>query len=165
MFEYINCGQLTVDSWQLTVGSWQRENVRKRDLTENCFKLSAGAYFVTICTQNRRCVLSRIVGRGLAPAEASGMEYTSFGKIAEQQRLSLKDRYAYLSVEPYAIMPNHIRVVLIFGSEAAGASPRPTITDIVCTYKSLTRWHVDNERMVRKTDLTENCFKLHFMSL
>ena len=47
---------------------------------------SAGAYFVTICTQNRRCVLSRIVGRGLAPAEASGMEYTSFGKIAEQQQ-------------------------------------------------------------------------------
>ena len=32
---------------------------------------SAGAYFITICTQNRRCVLSRIVGRGLAPAEAS----------------------------------------------------------------------------------------------
>ena len=27
-----------------------------------------------------------IVGRGLAPAEASGMEYTSFGKIAEQQQ-------------------------------------------------------------------------------
>ena len=34
---------------------------------------SAGAYFITICTQNRRCVLSRIVGRGLAPAEASGL--------------------------------------------------------------------------------------------
>ena len=30
---------------------------------------TAGAYFVTICTHNKRCLLSRIVGRGLAPAE------------------------------------------------------------------------------------------------
>lgn len=83
-------------------------------------------------------MLSRIVGRGLAPAEASGIEYTSFGKIAEQQLLSLEDRYAYLSVDQYVIMPNHIHVVLILESETAGASPRPTITDIVCAYESLT---------------------------
>ncbi len=99
---------------------------------------SAGAYFITICTQNRRCVLSRIVGRGLAPAEARGMEYTSFGKIAEQQLLLLEERYEYLSVDKYVIMPNHIHVVLILEIEAAGASPRPTLTDIVCAYKSLT---------------------------
>jgi len=35
---------------------------------------SAGAYFVTICTQNRRCVLSQIVGRGLAPADNQTQE-------------------------------------------------------------------------------------------
>ena len=67
-------------------------------------------------------MLSRIVGHGLAPSEASGIEYTSFGKIAEQQLLSLEDRYAYLSVDQYVIMPNHIHVVLILESEAAGAS-------------------------------------------
>ena len=54
---------------------------RKHPRLDNYDYSSAGAYFVTICTQNRRCVLSRIVGRGLAPAEANGMEYTSFGKI------------------------------------------------------------------------------------
>ena len=71
----------------------------------------------------QKVVLSRIVGRGLAPAEASGMEYTSFGNIAEQQLLSLENRYEYLSVDKYIIMPNHIHVVLILESEAAGASP------------------------------------------
>jgi len=35
-------------------------------------------------------------------------------------------------------MPNHIHVLLCLTGEAAGASPRPTVTDIVCTYKSLT---------------------------
>ena len=49
----------------------------------------------------QKVVLSRIVGRWLAPAEASGMEYTSFGNIAEQQLLSFEDRYEYLSVDQY----------------------------------------------------------------
>ena len=35
------------------------------------------------------------------------------------------------------IMPNHIHAILML-DEAAGASPHPTITDIVCAYKSLT---------------------------
>ncbi|MGM9665770.1 MAG: hypothetical protein ACI3XX_04460 [Eubacteriales bacterium] len=72
---------------------------RKHPRLDNYDYSSAGAYFVTICTQNRRCVLSRIVGRGLAPTEASGMEYTSFGKIAEQQLLSLENRYSCLAVD------------------------------------------------------------------
>ena len=84
---------------------------------------SAGAYFVTICTQNRRCVLSSIVGRVLAPAETDEIEYTTFGKIAEEQLLLLEDRYPCLSVDRYVIMPNHIHVILVLEGDAAGASP------------------------------------------
>ena len=69
---------------------------------------STGAYYVTICTQDRRCLLSRIVGRGLAPAETNGIEYTIFGEIAKQQLLSLELRYPFLSIDQYVIMPNHI---------------------------------------------------------
>ena len=111
---------------------------RKHPRLDNYDYSSAGAYFVTICTQNRRCVLSRIVGRGLAPAETTGVEYTSFGEIAEKQLFLLKDRYPYLAVDKYVIMPNHIHVIMILSGRAAGASPRPTIADIVCAYKSLT---------------------------
>ena len=111
---------------------------RKHPRLDNYDYSSAGAYFVTICTQNRRCVLSRIVGRGLAPAEIMGVEYTSFGEIAEKQLFLLKDRYPYLAVDKYVIMPNHIHVIMILSGRAAGASPRPTIADIVCAYKSLT---------------------------
>ncbi len=117
---------------------------------------SAGAYFITVCTQNRRCVLSRIVGRGLAPAETNEIEYTSFGKIAEKQLFLLEDRYPFLTVGQYVIMPNHIHVILILDNEAAGASPRPTIMDIVCTYKSLTT------RECRKNGFAEKLFQTSF---
>ena len=94
--------------------------------------------FVTICTQNRRCVLSNVVGRGLAPAETNGVELTKFGEIAKKQLMSLEERYPCIKIDQYVIMPNHIHIILILQKKAAGASPRPTVMDIICTYKSLT---------------------------
>ena len=94
---------------------------------------SPGAYFVTVCTQNRRCLLSRIVGRGLAPAE---VQYTAYGQIAKDQLWLLEQRFPSLKIDQYVIMPNHIHMILVL-EEAAGVTPRPTITNIVCAYKSL----------------------------
>ena len=91
---------------------------------------SSGAYFITICTQNRRCTLSKI--------EAENVKKTKYGIIAEEQLLSLNERYPSLTVDNYVIMPNHIHVILFLNNETAGASPRPTVMDIVCAYKSLT---------------------------
>ncbi len=117
---------------------------------------SVGAYFVTICTQNRRSVLSCIVGRLSAPAETNVVEYTAFGKIAEKQLLLLEDRYPCLSVDRYVIMPNHIHVIFILKSDAAGADMRPTIMDVICAYKSLTT------RECKKNGLTEKLFQTSF---
>ena len=96
---------------------------------------SAGGYFVTICAHNKQRVFSRIVGRGLAPAE---VQLTQYGKIAQAQLLQLESRFPFMAVDQYVIMPNHIHAILLFDMEAAGASPRPTLTDIICAYKSLT---------------------------
>ncbi len=95
---------------------------------------NAGIYFITICTHHKSCLLST-VGRGLAPAE---IRLTEYGEIAEQQLLLLKKRYPFLNIDQYVIMPNHIHAIFILEKQTAGASPRPTVTDIVCAYKSLT---------------------------
>ena len=95
---------------------------------------SEGVYFVTICTQNKRQLLSKIVGRGLAPA----VKLTDYGEIAEQQLLLLPERFSFIEVDSYVIMPNHIHIIFWFKPEAAGASPRPTLSDVICGYKSLT---------------------------
>ena len=96
-----------------------------------------GAYFITICTQNRAEILSEIiVGRGLAPAECKLSEY---GKIAEQELLNLEKRYAGVKIDKYVIMPNHIPAIISINNDlTAGASPRPTLSDIICTFKSIT---------------------------
>ncbi len=107
---------------------------------------TAGAYFITICTHNRRCLLSRIVGQGLAPAET---QYTTYGQIAEEQLFLLEKRYPSLKIDQYVIMPNHIHAILLL-EETAGASPRPTIPDMVCAYKSLTTRECKKVRPIDK---------------
>ena len=111
---------------------------RKHPRLKNFDYGSDGAYFITICTKNRRCLLSHIVGRGLAPADTCNITYTPLGKIAETQLLLLESRFASLTVDQYVIMPNHIHAILVINNETAGASPRPTVMDIICAYKSLT---------------------------
>ena len=114
---------------------------------------AAGAYFVTICTQDKRCVLSRIVGRGLAPAE---IQYTQYGKIAEEQLYLLENRYPGIQIDQHVIMPNHIHMILLIEETTAGASPRPTVMDVVCTYKSLTT------RECKKVEPIEKLFQTSF---
>lgn len=59
-------------------------------------------------------------------------------KFAEQELLALEKRYPFVKVDAYAIMPNHIHVLFAIENGTAGASPRPTISDVVSAYKSLT---------------------------
>ena len=93
-----------------------------------------GAYFITICTHNRKCILGNIAGQGFASTETSLSQY---GKITKDQLLDLENRYKSIKIDKYAIMPNHIHVIIIIGN-TAGASPCPTISDIICSFKSLT---------------------------
>ncbi|MBQ3500572.1 MAG: transposase [Oscillospiraceae bacterium] len=106
----------------------------------------SGYYHVTICTEGRKPILST-VGRGLAPA-ANKIELTAIGKIAEEQLLFLESEYSFVKIDRYVIMPNHIHVIFILFGKTAGASPRPTLSDIVCAYKSRTT------RLCNKFDLS-----------
>ena len=113
------------------MGLPQRKPTRLKDYDYS----RSGAYFITLCVQDRRPILSRIaVGEGLAPPEPVLLP---FGKIAQTQLLELKDRYRGLTVDHYVIMPNHIHVLLRL-EYAGGASPSPTVPDIIRTFKSLT---------------------------
>ncbi len=119
---------------------------------------SPGAYFITICTQKRKCILSLIAGieQNDPQAKISKILCTNYGTIAERQLQLLETRYPYLKVDQYVIMPNHMHMILILKNETAGASPRPTVEDIICAYKSLTT------KECKKIGLTEKLFQTSF---
>ena len=97
---------------------------------------TAGTYFITICTKDKKHLLSRItVGQGLAPAEN---QLSIFGKIAEEQIKDIENRYKTVKIDKYVVMPNHIHLLISNHEKKAGASPCPTISDVICTFKSMT---------------------------
>ena len=95
-----------------------------------------GYYYVTIHTAAPECRLST-VGRGLAPAGEPFVKLTRLGKIAQLQLKELENRFPNVEIDKYVIMPNHIHAIIRL-HETAGASPRPTLMDVVGTFKSLT---------------------------
>ena len=98
---------------------------------------STGVYFVTICTAEKRCILSEIlpVGEGLAPPET---KLSAIGKIVEEQILSLPLRYSTVTIDKYVIMPNHVHLLISLqgGEISGGASPSPTVMDVMRVIKS-----------------------------
>ncbi len=90
---------------------------------------TGGAYFVTICTHNRRQILSRIVVGADVPDRPSTnlndaipdhvfvlneprVVLSHYGKIADKYINQLNDFYDDVSVDAYVIMPNHIHLML-----------------------------------------------------
>ena len=85
---------------------------RKTVRLENYDYSSPGAYFVTICTHDRRCIFSSIAVGALHEAPAESLRLTEIGQIVDDVVNALPDRFPNLFVDKYIIMPNHLHLLL-----------------------------------------------------
>lgn len=96
---------------------------------------SNGAYFITICTQNRQNYFWDNVGaHSVRPWKS--IHLTEYGKAVEKSILNISVYHPNVWVDNYVIMPNHIHIILFIGdSEMCDKSGRtmcaPTISLIV----------------------------------
>lgn len=83
-----------------------------------------GIYFITICTEKRKNILSSIyvVGEGSPLPQLS-----PFGKIVEAWIQKLPNKYPEISVDRYVIMPNHIHLLLSVDKDNGRGDPSPTV--------------------------------------
>ena len=79
-----------------------------------------GAYFVTICTQDRKKILSHIVGDGFPVPQPHGM-------IAEEFIRQIPVKYPSVAVDKYVIMPDHIHLILRFDMGNGTGNPSSTM--------------------------------------
>ena len=82
---------------------------RKRLRLKNFDYSTPGAYFVTVCTHNRKCTLSRVVG---AIHESPEIQLTEYGKIVDRL-INTISRQSLATIDRYVIMPNHIHLVIM----------------------------------------------------
>ena len=100
--------------------------VRKENRLRGYDYDSPGAYFITICTRDRRCILSKI--EASPPGNTVGAIHESpapipvlspEGECVSRIIRTLPDRFPEISIDRYVIMPNHIHILMRIKSERA----------------------------------------------
>ena len=97
-----------------------------------------GVYFLTLCTQHRRCILSRV---GRDDLGAPCVCLTAVGCIVDRYIRSISAPYPHIVVDQYIIMPNHVHLLLtVLHNDGAPGSSRPTahIPRVVAALKRFT---------------------------
>jgi REP element-mobilizing transposase RayT len=64
-----------------------------------------GAYFVTIITQDRKCLFGEVIERE--------MVLNDVGKMVEQVWKDIPKRFPSVNVDTYMVMPNHIHGIIV----------------------------------------------------
>ncbi len=84
-----------------------------------------GAYFVTICTQDRKPILSAIVG------DDAHIVPKPYGQIAEKYIQHVPE------IEKYVIMPNHIHMIIRLDNRTMWASSPTKVNRIASIVRSI----------------------------
>lgn len=103
---------------------------RKRNRLRNYDYSTPGAYFITICTQDRKCLLWD--GAGTSIARPQDVQLSKFGRITEQAVKNIPRYYPAVRLEKYVIMPNHMHLLLRIEPDVDGRPMvAPTISTVV----------------------------------
>ena len=110
---------------------------RKKNRLEGYDYDSCGAYFITICTLERRNYFWKNVV-GAIIDRPQNVELTSIGEIVDAAIQNIQSIYPTLSLEGYVIMPNHIHLLLRVRADECGRSMiAPTMSRVVKQLKGI----------------------------
>ena len=104
---------------------------RKKLRLENYDYKSYGAYFLTVCTTDKKHILGKIVGGDahIAPH----IELSAYGITVKKYIKNIK------GIDVYTIMPNHIHLIIRVGFDSDGtmwaSSPTQGIPQLIKSFK------------------------------
>ena len=108
---------------------------RKPIRIDNYDYSTPGAYFITVCTVNKEALFWAAGADIIRP---ENVPLSAAGKIVENGILQIPSHYENVIVDKYCIMPDHIHLILRFGSNIDGRIiSAPTVSTVV---GSLKRW-------------------------
>jgi putative transposase len=79
----------------------------------------AGAYFITIVTQDRACLFGEVV--------EGEMRLNPFGEIVAESWQWLAMQYDYVELDEWVIMPNHLHGTIVITDDRGGSRTAPTV--------------------------------------
>ena len=96
----------------------------------------AGAYFITLCTQDRACLFGKVVNGEMRLNDAGRMVLAEWNRLPE--------RFPRVVLDAFVVMPNHVHGILVITDPAptVGATVgatlvvAPTVGNIIGAFKS-----------------------------
>ena len=93
-----------------------------------------GAYFITICTKDKKQILSTITV-GEDAHILPNVKLKEHGKVCEKYILNIDKVYENIKVDNYVIMPNHIHLIISINGRMWASSP--TISGVIKSFKTM----------------------------
>ncbi|MBN2039158.1 MAG: hypothetical protein JW864_03895 [Spirochaetes bacterium] len=90
------------------IKKYHRRSIRLKEYDYS----SAGAYFVTICTQNRECVFGEIIN--------DNMILNKYGEIVADEWLKTPEIRKNVGLDSWIVMPNHFHCIIIINYSCRG---------------------------------------------
>ena len=90
--------------------SFEREKYHRRSIRLQGYDYTqAGAYFVTVCILDRECLLGEVIDGAMRPGP--------LGRAVEESWTWLAQQYAYIDLDEWVVMPNHLHAILVIGDD------------------------------------------------
>ncbi len=104
--------------------------VRKRNRLMDYDYSSTGAYFITICTKDRKNIFwdkeqPDFVGEDII-LPSNSIRLSPCGKIAEEAIKNIPKYYSHIELLQYVVMPNHIHIILFIPYDSWRMISSPT---------------------------------------
>ena len=105
---------------------------RKPIRIENYDYSTPGAYFITVCVNDRKPILWNVEAATCRP------NLSKIGAVVETAILQIPEHYPAVSVDKYCVIPDHIHMILSINTDEDGRQvAAPTVSTIVGHMK---RW-------------------------
>jgi len=99
----------------------------------------AGAYYITVCVEDRSCLFGDILD--------GNMRLSAVGDMIASEWLALQSRFPNVELDEYIVMPNHMHGIIVINSDYVGAGiahakdwattrVAPTLGDMLGAFKS-----------------------------